>query len=174
MKETILKLRDEGKTYSEIQKIIGCSKGTISYHCGQNQKIKTKIRRERLRELNVLIQKVDSFKRKISPIRHRVKKFNKKGLLEYEKNFCSRDVLKKFGQETKCYLSGLKVDILIDKDYHFDHIIPPCQGGTNTLDNLGILKNRVNVMKSDMSVDELLNWCKIILEHNGFIIVKQK
>lgn len=34
MKEGILKLRAEGKTYNEIKEILGCSKGTISYHCG--------------------------------------------------------------------------------------------------------------------------------------------
>ena len=41
MKEDILKLRNEGKTYNEIQEILGCSKGTISYHCGEGQKEKT-------------------------------------------------------------------------------------------------------------------------------------
>lgn len=34
MKEQILKLRKEGKTYSQIKEIVGCSKSTISYHCG--------------------------------------------------------------------------------------------------------------------------------------------
>lgn len=33
MKENILKLRSEGKSYNEISKILGCSKGTIAYHC---------------------------------------------------------------------------------------------------------------------------------------------
>jgi DNA-binding CsgD family transcriptional regulator len=33
MKENILNLRNEGKSYNEISKILGCSKGTISYHC---------------------------------------------------------------------------------------------------------------------------------------------
>tara|TARA_R110000765_G_scaffold7963_4_gene26108 strand:- start:115407 stop:115976 length:570 start_codon:yes stop_codon:yes gene_type:complete len=41
MRDEILKLRSDGKTYTEIQSIVGCSKGTISYHCGQNQKEKT-------------------------------------------------------------------------------------------------------------------------------------
>lgn len=42
MKEEILKLREEGKTYNEIKLILGCSKGTISYYCGNGQKEKTK------------------------------------------------------------------------------------------------------------------------------------
>ena len=33
MKENILKLRKEGKSYNEIKKILGCSLSTISYHC---------------------------------------------------------------------------------------------------------------------------------------------
>ncbi len=42
MKENILKLRFEGKSYNEIQKILSCSKGTISYYCGKGQKEKSK------------------------------------------------------------------------------------------------------------------------------------
>jgi len=33
MKDKIIKLRLDGCTYREIQKILGCSKSTISYHC---------------------------------------------------------------------------------------------------------------------------------------------
>lgn len=32
LKEDIIKLRNEGKSFGEIQTILGCSKGTISYH----------------------------------------------------------------------------------------------------------------------------------------------
>ena len=41
MKEQILKLRGEGKTYKEITEILGCGKSTIAYYCGENQKEKT-------------------------------------------------------------------------------------------------------------------------------------
>jgi len=40
MKEKILELRAEGKTYNEIASILGCSKGSIAYHCGTGQKEK--------------------------------------------------------------------------------------------------------------------------------------
>jgi hypothetical protein len=36
MKDEILKLRKEGKTYNEIKEITGASKATISYHCQKN------------------------------------------------------------------------------------------------------------------------------------------
>lgn len=35
MKEEILKLRKEGKSYNEIKEILKCSKATISYHCSK-------------------------------------------------------------------------------------------------------------------------------------------
>lgn len=49
-KENILRLRAEGKSYSEIAKELGCSKGTVSYHIGFGQKEKTKNIQGRLRE----------------------------------------------------------------------------------------------------------------------------
>lgn len=39
-KEDILRLRAEGKSYNEIKNELGCSKGTIAYHCGEGQKPK--------------------------------------------------------------------------------------------------------------------------------------
>lgn len=44
MKVKILELREKGKTYNEIVAILGCSKGTVSYHCGNGQKAKAKSR----------------------------------------------------------------------------------------------------------------------------------
>lgn len=44
-KDSILKLRAEGKTYDEISLILECSKGTIAYHCGDGQKEKARKRR---------------------------------------------------------------------------------------------------------------------------------
>ena len=38
MKEKILNLRDDGKSYSEISKILGCSKSTVYYYCNENSK----------------------------------------------------------------------------------------------------------------------------------------
>ena len=41
MKEQILKLREQGYTYNQIVIELGCSKGTVAYHCGNGQKAKT-------------------------------------------------------------------------------------------------------------------------------------
>lgn len=44
MKENILTLRAQGKSYSEIEKELGCSLSTIAYHCGEGQKQKRFLR----------------------------------------------------------------------------------------------------------------------------------
>lgn len=36
LKEKIISLRNEGKSFREIGKILNCSKATISYHCRRN------------------------------------------------------------------------------------------------------------------------------------------
>jgi transposase len=58
-KENILKLYAKGKSYREIQKILGCSKGTIAYHLGAGQKEKTLARqRDKRGEIKKLIQEI--------------------------------------------------------------------------------------------------------------------
>jgi len=52
-KENIFKLRAEGKSYREIQAILGCSKGTIAFHLGNGQKEKTYQRTRDIRAANI-------------------------------------------------------------------------------------------------------------------------
>lgn len=49
-KEEILRLRAEGRSYREIEKELGCSKGTIAYHLGDGQKNKYKASSKAARE----------------------------------------------------------------------------------------------------------------------------
>ena len=49
-KEDILRLRELKYSYNEIQKELGCSKGTIAYHLGPNQKQKTHERSQTYRD----------------------------------------------------------------------------------------------------------------------------
>lgn len=51
LKDKILKLRSLGYSYNKIQQELGCSKGTIAYHLGANQKEKTKERTIRRRTI---------------------------------------------------------------------------------------------------------------------------
>lgn len=180
MKEKILKLREEGKSYNEIVEILDCSKSTVSYHCGKGQKEKT-MKRQRRRRKNSLIQKVDNFRQRSKSTKgfvESVRKFNKRDNSithnvnkELDSNFNYKDVINKFGEKTNCYLTGEPIDLCEDI-YELDHIIPVSKGGSNRLSNLGITKKEVNKMKGGLTVDELLKLSKKILEYNGYKVTK--
>lgn len=172
LKDKILELRKLDKSYKEIKNELNCSLSTISHYCGEGQFEKTKRRNEILRKRNRLLNKVSNFKqtKRERNLVENIRKFqlrNKKSI-----NFTYNDVLDKFGQHTKCYLSGQDIDLVNDNDYHLDHIIPIAKGGTNSLDNLGILKKDINIMKKDILVDDFLTLCKIILENNNYLVKK--
>ena len=177
MKEKIIELKNEGKSYRQIQKILNCSKGTISYHLGINQKEKTNNRTKKRRE-NKLIHKLDTFKyykklrvgsmafqKKDNDIKNR---YNK----NFEKTFTWEDVIQKYGEDTICYLSGEKINLINDTHYNLDHIVPRSRDGNNELENLGILHETVNQMKGNLLNEELIDWCIKILNHNGYTITK--
>ena len=95
MKDKILDLRKQGKTYKEICKVLGCSKSLVSYYCGEGQKEKTLVRQQKLRKDNVLILKVDHFKHPSADRRKRPKDFvpasnNKKALINKSDDFQRR------------------------------------------------------------------------------------
>ena len=195
MKEEILRLRDEGKSYREIVKILGCSKSTVAYHCGKGQKEKNAKRRKKRRE-NPLVRKTDQFRlrkskekttekkeersrkdvvegiRKFQKTDSELRKYGSDGINKnIESTFTWQDVLNKFGENTHCYLSGEPIDLMIN-NYQFDHIRPVSRKGGNELDNLGIAHEVVNQMKGDLLPEELIDWCKKILIHNGYTISK--
>jgi 5-methylcytosine-specific restriction endonuclease McrA len=170
MKEEILRLRAEGKTYNEIKKVLGCSKSTIAYHCGEGQKEKTKKRRVNLRKKNPLLQKTDRFKN----VKHRLHLYSRDGRKgKYGKlNFTYKDVFKKFSENPKCYLTGDIVSLYDANSFALDHIIPRSRGGANTLDNMGITTPEANQAKHKMLVSEFLELCEKVLKNHGYKIDK--
>ena len=82
------------------------------------------------------------------------------------------DVLKKFGENPVCYLTGQSIDLSKPSTYHLDHIIPRSRGGNNSLDNLGLCTKQANQAKTNMTPDELINLCKVILQHQGYHVSK--
>lgn len=58
MKEQILKLRSEGKSYRQIENELDCSRSLISYHCGNGQKEKSIQRQRRNRKERKLYTEV--------------------------------------------------------------------------------------------------------------------
>ena len=188
MKEEILKLREEGKTYKQICDELGCSKGTVAYHCGVGQKEKTRTRTREQRKNICLLSKIDHFKHrknknskveveakcKRNKLNDKSRDFQRGSIRgKSESNFNYKDVIKKFGEIPTCYLTGRVIDLKMPRTYNFDHIVPSSKGGNNNLENLGITCRDVNVAKNDMSVDEFLQLCKEVLEYNGYIVTKQ-
>lgn len=172
VKKEILKLREEGNSYREIEKKLGCSRSTISYHCGAGQKKKSRERQKNNRAGNSLIRKVDKFKcvKNRSRDFQNAKNLRKKDLVKF--TFSYKDVLKKFGKKPICYLTGTPIDLSDSTSYNFDHVVPVSKGGLSTLDNLGITTRDANQAKSDLSVEEFINLCIKVLEHNNYKVVK--
>ena len=175
MKENILKLRSEGKSYNEIKKELGCSKSTIAYHCGDGQKIKNRDRARRHRK-KPLVAKLETFKAK--SFKNKIRDFQRRegstlSSDQKEFNFTVEDVIRKMGKQPMCYLSGEVINIEDFKSFHFDHIKPASKGGLNTLKNLGILSASVNKMKHDLTVEEFIDKCVQILTHLGYTVIKK-
>lgn len=166
MRKEILKLREQGKTYNEIVSILGCSKSTVSYHCGENQKEKTLERNKKysITEKGALIKKLEkAFKRKVhdnlkyrSYIENGVFTYDKEGKDEFIEN-CIKNPI--------CYITKLPIDLSKTKSYEIDHIIPVSKGGSNSFDNLAICLRNANRMKADLLLEELYDLCEIILSN---------
>lgn len=166
MKNRILELRAAGKTYKEIQYEIGCSKGTISYHCGDGQKEKTKIRtrKNRLKSNEALRMKMDAFLRdKVRnfkcPVRDKKRIPVSRGSAEYISFY------KMIEDKPICYLTGRSIDLSMPSTYSLDHIIPVSKGGKNDLSNCGLVSRKANMAKTDMSLSEFISLCQDVVNN---------
>ena len=169
MKDRILTLRGEGKTYNEIKAILGCSKSTISFHCGEGQKEKNRIRAASFRRNNPVIRKIDNFINRGVSVKCRDFQRNRElGTYTNGRQFLFnvKDVLNKIGESPKCYLTGRAIDLSKPNTYHFDHIISVANGGDSTLDNLGIACKSANIAKGTLSVDDFILLCNEVIKYN--------
>lgn len=174
MKDKILELREQGKTYLEIKDMLNCSLSTISYYCGVGQKAKTLSRTNKRNKKNVLRKKVELFKSRT--LSEKCRSFQRRDgykFSEKENNFTVSDLVKKLGENPKCYLTGREIDLQQGNSYHLDHVIPSCRGGKNTLENANILDSTVNKMKHNLTPEEFISKCKQILEYQGFKVTKE-
>lgn len=165
MEAQILELRAQGKTYNEIKSILGCSKSTISYYCGEGQKEKTKNRgiKNRAKKSNIINKKLQRF------TRDKVKNFKKgtRGGLT-NSDFSYTDAFTFISKVSICYLSGRPINLEDSRSYHLDHKIPHAKGGKNTLNNLGVACRDANMAKNDMLLDDFIQLCIDVCKHNGY------
>lgn len=69
-------------------------------------------------------------------------------------------------QNGKCVLSGRTLKFA--NNASVDHIIPLSKGGTHVIENLRWIDLTVNVMRSNMTDEELLTFCKEIIHYHEF------
>lgn len=190
-KENILQLRSEGYSYNQIALNLGCSKATISFHCGKGQKVKVKARNEKRKKLNPTLHKT---KKKISefknskPVLHRNSSFNYVTSLRqriYTKivQFTDKKPLKmedltietlllKLKNNPKCSLTGRNIDVEDTGSWHLDHIIPKSKGGDNSASNCQIVCAEVNIAKAGSLEEDFINLCLDVLIHHGYKVIK--
>ncbi len=176
MKEAILKLRSEGKSYDEIKKTLKCSKGTISYHCGEGQKEKNRnrCRKNRLNKSEIIKRKIDTF------VRNKVRNFKREGQLgtvgrgKTTSTFDYKAAFDLIDKAKVCYLSGRSIDIEKRYSYNLDHKIPVSKGGKNTLINMGVCTKEVNQAKNDLCVEDFIKLCIDVCEYNGYTVINKR
>lgn len=149
LKDKINLLRSEGKSYKQIQKILNCSKSTINWHLTKDSNSRIKVR-----------------------LRNRIQKFHKKVNKNYKVSFDLENLYQKFGSKTKCYITGMEIDLNDIDSFELDHIIPISKGGDANINNLGIVNKNANRMKSDLSLSELISMCKMVLVNHGYVVQK--
>lgn len=179
-KHRIMELYTAGKTRQEIMETLGVSASLLCYHLSPGQKRKTYLRitKQNL-ERHPLFLKWQKFKHKISrpkinrgdprnALYHKVRDFfrdRKTHKMNSDYNYTVDDILTKFGDNPKCYLTGKPIDLLQPKTYALDHILPASRGGDNSLENMGLCTKAVNMAKHNLTVDEFYDLCRSVVEN---------
>jgi 5-methylcytosine-specific restriction endonuclease McrA len=87
--------------------------------------------------------------------------------------FNSADVLRKFGDNPSCYLTGRAINWEESDTYNFDHFVPASKGGDNSLENLRLSCPSANRAKYDLSFEEFIILCRDVLIKNGYTVSKK-
>jgi len=161
LRDQILKLKSNGKNYNQISDELHCSKGTISYHCNAKVKSKTYARRKQWKSRNTLAYKLHNFKY----LNSRKKKLYETGT--NDPRLTIEQLKEKIGENPRCYLTGIPINLNNSNEYSLDHIIPLSKGGKNTLDNCGLTSMIANQLKNDSTLSELYGICEMILKNRG-------
>lgn len=184
----IKSLLSEGKTEIEIVKLLKCDRHIVYYYSKGLKDIQVARNKKNLKNKHPFKEKLRHFTMKLETktannfyngncttsrlLMSKIQKFhyNLKDKTYMPSSFTVKDLISRFGENPKCYLTGEQIDINKPRTYHFDHKIPKSRGGTNSIDNLGICTRDANLCKRDKTPEELIDLCKKILTNNGYEI----
>jgi CRISPR/Cas system Type II protein with McrA/HNH and RuvC-like nuclease domain len=163
--QNILKLRGQGYTYGRISEELKCPISTVSYYCGDNQKEKA-LNRNKKNKKSGITKKINGFYNDYSKFKapSRASNWVKKDSYEEEIKFLQSNPY--------CYLTGEKIDLDKAETYSLDHIIPLSRGGERNIKNMGLTTRTANQAKNAMLINEFIELCKKVLDHNGYSVVK--
>lgn len=176
MKEKILALRAAGQTYKQIMAELGVSKALVSYYCGENQKEKTRRRKNQMRKTaHPLVRKIENFCLDTRRLRTTQKLLYRKlvafcrettGKFKSDMaSFTVTELLALIGDRPTCALTGRPIDLLDAGSYALDHIVPRAKGGTNALDNCQLVCSAANKAKHDMLTADFVRLCEEVAAH---------
>ena len=159
MKEKQIKqiqsLKNEGRTFSQIAKLLDLPQTSVRYHYDPKYK-KDSIKRSRKYRCK-------------EPLQPKANDFFSE--CPEDRDFTLEDVNNKFSEPT-CYLTGTPINLKESTTYSLDHITPLSQGGRSNLDNMGLLRKDANQAKYDKTPEEFIQLCIEVLRHNGYKVTE--
>jgi hypothetical protein len=163
--QQVFDLRSKNLTYREIMNKLNCSKATVAYYCGVDQPQKTKRRSQKNKKLPI--------SRKLAGFYYDYSTFTSKSRYRSCRTKESyKEDMKFLIENPYCYLTGEKIDLCKPATYSLDHKLPLSRGGSRDLSNMGLTTKIANQAKHSMTPNELINFCKKVLIHNGYKITK--
>jgi len=102
----------------------------------------------------------------------KIERFKKRSIVNTPFDF--NDVIKKFGENPVCYLTGLPIDYNKAETYQLDHYIPVNKGGSGDLDNMRLAHPMANEMKRDYNLNEFVEICSLIAARKEILLNPEK
>lgn len=147
LRNQIIQLKTKGHTHKEIAKQLHCSLSIITYHTNPESRLKA-------------IKNSTKCHKQRHPYKRKIWDFGKG-----KSTFTVQDVIDKFGEKPKCYITGVEIDIYKTRSYHFDHVIPKSCNGNNSFDNLGICTKEANLAKSGKNYEDFIKLCQLAIQN---------
>lgn len=156
LRDMIFKLKEKGQRRRDIIYSLGLTAAQYAYLSASDEEVQARKEKSKKYRSKLLVSP-------LAKLRLNVARFQSKS--ECNHPFTAEDVIAKFGENPKCYLTGLPVDYENPSTYQLDHVNPVALGGNSELDNLKLCHPVVNSMKRDLTIEQFVGFCKLICEN---------